>query len=128
MRKVMVFGVFDGIHDGHRDFFKQAKALGDYLVAVVAHDHIVEHLKGHFPQKDLTERFEHLQNEDGVDEVAEGDRELSSWKIIESQKPDVIALGYDQAALKEDLERNLEKLGINPKIKVLEVYEPNVPE
>lgn len=125
MKKVMVFGVFDGIHDGHRDFFKQAKTLGDYLVAVVAHDHIAEHLKGKLPQKNLAERFEHLQNEDGVNEVVEGDRELSGWNVVKEHKPDVIALGYDQTILKKDLEKNLNKLGLNPEIITLKAYEPN---
>ncbi|KKU15443.1 MAG: FAD synthase [Parcubacteria group bacterium GW2011_GWB1_45_9] len=119
----MVFGVFDGIHDGHRDFFKQARELGDELIAVVAHDHIAKHLKGRLPQRDLAERFEHLKQEDGVNNVVEGDRELSSWKVIEKYKPDIIALGYDQAILKKDLEGSLKKLNVHPEIKVLKSYE-----
>lgn len=119
----MVFGVFDGIHEGHRSLFKQAKKLGDYLIAIVAQDHIVEHLKGHLPERNLAERFEHLKKEDGIDEAVIGDKELSTWEVVERYRPDVIALGYDQTVLKEDLEKNLKRLGVKPEIKVLKAYE-----
>src|SRR3989338_6946874 len=56
MRKVMVFGAFDGIHAGHRAFFNEARHHGDYLMAVVAQNHIIEHLKGHLPEIDITRR------------------------------------------------------------------------
>ena len=126
MKKVMVFGVFDGVHEGHRHFFREAKSLGDYLIAVLAQDHIVEHLKGHLPQSDMAERFDHLRQEDGVNEVVIGDAELSTWEVVKQHKPDVIALGYDQQALKEDLEKHLKDFGWPLELKVLSAYEPNI--
>ncbi len=126
MRKVMVFGVFDGIHDGHRHFLKEAKTLGDYLIVVVAQDHIVRHLKGQEPQLNLAERFEHLKKEDGVDEVVIGDAELSSYEIVKKYRPDIIALGYDQDLLKEDLERNRYKFDWPIEFLTLSAYEPNI--
>ncbi len=125
MKKVMVFGVFDGLHDGHRRMLKEAKALGDYLVVVVAQNHIVEHLKGHQPRLDLAERFAHLEAEDGVDQVLVGDAEHGTWEVVKNNKPDVIALGYDQATLKDDLESHLDKFDPKPEIVVLDAYEPN---
>jgi FAD synthetase len=125
-KKVMVFGVFDGIHEGHRHFLKEAKRLGDYLIVVVAQDHIVAHLKGHFPNINIAERLEHLRLEDGVDEVVIGDRELSTYEVVKKYRPDIIALGYDQTLLKEDLERNLHKFDWPLELKVLSAYEPNI--
>lgn len=126
IRKVMVFGVFDGIHEGHRTMLKEAKSLGDYLIVVVAQNHIVEHLKGHQPKIDLAQRFAHLQEVDGVDEVIIGDAEISTWQVVKKHRPDIIGIGYDQKLLKEDLEKHLPELGYTPEIKMLNAYEPNI--
>lgn len=126
MRKVMVFGVFDGVHEGHRHFLKEAKALGDYLIVAVAQNHIVEHLKGHLPQLDIAERLEHLKHEDAVDEVEIGDAELSTFEVVKNHKPDVIALGYDQKLLKENLEKNRDKFDWPIEFKTVSAYEPNI--
>jgi FAD synthetase len=125
MKKVMVFGVFDGVHDGHRQLLKQARNLGDYLVVVVAQNHIVEQLKGHQPRLDLAERFVHLEAEDGVDQVLIGDEEHGTWEVVKANKPEIIALGYDQQALKSDLESHLKEFDPKPDIVVLDAYEPN---
>ncbi len=125
MNKVMVFGVFDGFHEGHEHFLAQAKSLGDHLVVVVAQSHIVAHLKGHEPQLGLAQRFHHLEEVDHVDEVLIGDAELGVWEVVKQGKPDIIALGYDQTQLKESLQENMTKLGYTPEIKVLDAYEPN---
>src|SRR3989344_4689818 len=109
MKKIMVFGVFDGLHEGHRAFLKEAKAQGDYLIAVLARDHIVEHLKGHLPRLNLAGRFEHLKKADHVDAVVVGDVNLGEWNVLDLHRPAVIALGYDQEALKEDLEHYFKK-------------------
>ena len=125
MKKVMVFGVFDGIHEGHKAFFKEAKTHGDYLIAVVTQDAIVEQLKGKRPARDMSARFADLQELDGVDEVEIGDSELSTYNSVLKHKPDVIAFGYDQQAFKEDLEENYSKFNWNPKIVILNSFEPN---
>lgn len=126
MIKVMVFGVFDGLHEGHRAMLKEAKTYGDYLIAAVAQNHIVQHLKGHLPKIDIGERIAHLEAEDGIDEVVIGDAELGTWEVVKKYKPDVIALGYDQQLLKENLERNMNKLDYTPEIKIMKSYEPNL--
>ncbi|MBI2075335.1 MAG: adenylyltransferase/cytidyltransferase family protein [Candidatus Harrisonbacteria bacterium] len=126
MKKVMVFGVFDGMHEGHKAFLREAKKFGEHLIAVVAPNHIVEHLKGYLPEIDIAERMAHLEAEDGVGEVAVGDEKLSGWEVIKKYQPDVIALGYDQEALKADLEKNIHQLGYHPEIKVMSSFEPNI--
>jgi FAD synthetase len=124
MKKVMVFGVFDGVHEGHRWFFREAKSYGDYLIAVLAQDHIVEHLKGHLPRINLAKRFEALKKEVSVDEAVAGDSKIGKWEIVKKHKPDVIALGYDQLRLKESLEAHLNEFGYRPEIKFMNAHEP----
>jgi len=111
--------------EGHKKFLKQAKALGDYLVVVVAQDHIIEHLKGQLPKINLESRFKHLEDIDEVDEVVIGDAELGTWSVIKKYKPGVIAFGYDQTALKDELEKHLKaSADYKPQVKVLKAHEP----
>lgn len=123
-RKVMIFGVFDGIHGGHRYFFQEAKKSGDYLIAVVAKDHLVQKLKKRPPEKNLNERCRELRKEKIIDEVVPGDDELGAWDVVKKYRPEVIALGYDQQTLKENLETNLMHFDFHPEIKVLRAYQP----
>jgi FAD synthetase len=124
MRKVMVFGVFDGLHDGHRSFLEQAKELGDWLIAIVCHDHVVHELKKKQPDMPFEERLDHLKRVDHVDEAMAGDPELGSWSVLKKFHPEVIALGYDQQALKKDLELHMEEFPWGPEIVMLEAYKP----
>ena len=41
-KKILIFGVFDGIHKGHLYFINEAKKQGGHLVAIVARDSIVK--------------------------------------------------------------------------------------
>lgn len=120
----MVFGIFDGIHDGHRDFLAWARNQGDYLTVVVAQDHIAENLTGKFPSANLEERFEHLKDEDFVDEVVVGDHASDIWQVVTKYRPDVIALGYNQGTLKESLEEHLPKLSFAVELKVMAIPRP----
>ena len=124
--KVMVVGVFDGIHGGHRAFFEEAKHYGDRLVAVVTRDEIVEALKGRPAGLDMEGRADELRAEDHVDEVVFGDTELDSWEVVRSHRPDVIALGYDQTDLKKAIEAHLENFHWHLELKVMRPHQPDV--
>ncbi len=124
MRKVMIFGVFDGVHDGHRALFEQAKKEGDYLVAVVAQDQSAERLKRRLPRKPLDERIDDLSKEPLVDEVALGDAEPGAYEIVMKHRPAVIALGYDQGELKKDIEENRKRFTWQPKLVVTGPHKP----
>jgi len=45
--KSMVFGVFDGLHEGHLFFLDEAQKYGDNLIIVVASDINVKNIKKH---------------------------------------------------------------------------------
>ena len=121
MKKVIVFGTFDGIHPGHLDFFKQAKEHGDFLVAVVGRDSTVEKIKGKKPANKQQHRLIEVYNVPEVDYVSLGDKE-DPYKIIEEQKPDVVCLGYDQNSFTKELENELEKRGIKAEIVRLKAF------
>lgn len=116
MKTILLFGTFDGVHDGHRHFLSQARSLADRLVVAVAPDSVVEKLKGRLPRLNETNRAEALKNESLADDVLVGDAELGSYKIISTVKPDIVGLGYDQDELAKSLEEwarvNMPKLEI----------------
>jgi len=126
MKKVMVFGVFDGLHDGHREFLRSARREGDFLVAVVTPDHIVYDLKGYLPEQHAGDRAEHLHREGLADQVVMGDGEMSSWHVVRAHRPDVVALGYDQHELGRELELFLAGLGWQTEFRVMPAHRPEV--
>lgn len=125
MKKVITFGTFDIFHEGHKNYLKQAKELGDFLVAVIARDENVSKIKGKTPKNDEQKRKQILKDSKIANEVVLGDLE-DKYKIIKEKKPDIIALGYDQQVNLEELEANLKKYGLNAKIIRLEAYKPEI--
>ncbi len=107
MIKVMVFGVFDGLHKGHQFFLEQAKKLGTDLIIVVTIDKVVEELKNKVPRFNLKKRIEDLRQLAITNKIVSGDEKNGSWKIIKKFKPDIIALGYDQKDLALNLSQYL---------------------
>lgn len=123
MRKVLVFGTFDGIHFGHINLFKQARKYGDYLVVVVARDKTVKKLKNHLPHKNENERLRDLMGYSLINEAIIGDKK-NPYKIIKKIKPDIICLGYDQTHFIDDLSGELKKIKLKTKILRLKPYKP----
>ncbi len=103
-KKVFIFGVFDGLHDGHRFFIEESSKLGKELIISVARDEYVRKYKNKEPKNSLLVRIEEIQKNYPLTKVIEGDIEIESWQGLEMEKPDIVALGYDQNELKKALE------------------------
>jgi FAD synthetase len=125
-KTVTIFGVFDGIHEGHWVFIEEAKKQGDRLVGIVARDSVVTDLKGKAPVHDEVSRIKNLLQIPEIDLVYLGDLEQGTYNIIKEIRPDVIYLGYDQKDLFTDLNSAMEK-GILSKIDIV-FGEPHKPE
>lgn len=125
MKKVMVFGSFDGLHPGHLDFFKQAKKYGDYLIVSVGTDVNVEKIKGKKPLFAQDERLELIDNLKIVDQAVMGAAN-DFYLEIQIFGPDVICLGYDQWAKEDEVLAELAKVGlVDTKVVRLKPYEPD---
>jgi len=57
--KIMLFGTFDIFHEGHRDFLRQAREYGDYLIVVIARDETVKNVKGKLPRNNESVRLQY---------------------------------------------------------------------
>lgn len=126
LKKVMTFGTFDIVHEGHINYLKQAKALGDYLLVVVARDTNALRIKGKKPQNNEKARLEAVKKLDFVDEAVLGDREMRRWGAIVKHRPQIIALGYDQWTSEVSLSKELSGLGLHPMIVRAKPFKPEV--
>jgi cytidyltransferase-like protein len=127
MKTVVIFGVFDGVHEGHREFIKQARVHGDQLVAIVARDSVVEKRKGKLPLHTETLRIKALLEIPEIDLVLLGDVEEGSYHALKEANPQVVFLGYDQEALFASIKIALEK-GVLSNIELIfgDPYKPEV--
>ncbi|PJA89781.1 MAG: FAD synthase [Candidatus Magasanikbacteria bacterium CG_4_9_14_3_um_filter_32_9] len=121
MKKIMVFGTFDIFHYGHLQLLKQAKKLGDHLTVVIARDENVIKIKKIKPYHTEKERMEIMESLKMIDSAILGDKK-DVYKVIKQEKPDVIALGYDQNVFVDKLENYLKKEKINSIIVRLKPY------
>lgn len=124
MRTVMVFGSFDGLHEGHKDFLRQARLHGTRLIVNLAPDTIIKQLKGREPEHDFEARKAALEAESTVDAVLAGDAQLGTYRTVVAERPDTIALGYDQDALEQDLRDWIDSTARPIKIVKLKPYHP----
>ena len=119
--KVICFGTFDILHPGHMNFLQQAKMLGYELTVVIARDINVYKFKNKNPKDPESVRLLKLRKLDIVDQAILGDKQ-DIYKVIHQQKPDIIALGYDQRADIETLKNKFP----NIKIQRLTSYKPHI--
>tara|TARA_B100000809_G_scaffold145401_1_gene142985 strand:+ start:544 stop:1011 length:468 start_codon:yes stop_codon:yes gene_type:complete len=111
MSRVMAVGVFDLLHAGHLHYLEQAKALGDHLTVVVAHDETVRKRK-HEPVTGMDLRRRMVEGLKPVDVAITGlPPSESMFDILDDVKPDIIALGYDQDHAEEWVKGELLKRG-----------------
>ncbi len=123
--RVLVFGTYDVLHPGHRDFFKQARELGDELRVIIARDQTVLQVKGREPQHNEAERLAAVQACQEVTQACLGHLG-DKYAIIEELQPDIIALGYDQGHFADRLPEELTKRGLKAKIVRLKPYKPEL--
>ncbi len=110
MRKVMVFGTFDELHDGHRDFLRQAKEQGDHLVVVVSRDASIAHVYGKKPTMDEAERIAAVLTEGMAEDVVMGHIEDKA-QVFSDHNPDVVVLGFTQEHFVHDLNKKATAAG-----------------
>ena len=105
---VLASGVFDLIHLGHVRFLEEAKSAGGEnakLIVIIARDSNVEKMKGRKPIMSEDQRRALVESLKVVDEAVLGFEKFDIGEVIEKIKPDVIALGYDQAGMEGDVKK-----------------------
>jgi FAD synthetase len=108
--RVMATGVFDLLHPGHLYFLTEARKLGDELVVVVARDQTARRLKHetYVPEHVRREMVEALKP---VDRAVLGST-TDIYETVVAERPQVIALGYDQVWNEKEVERECSRRGV----------------
>lgn len=120
MRKVLVFGTFDGLHRGHINFLRQSKRHGDILLAVVTRDVNVKRQKGKVPVRN--ERTRLMDVKKFADKAVLGEKTIT-YRLIKRLDPDVICIGYDQKPTLFETKKILKRMGMeHVKIKKMKPY------
>jgi len=120
MVRVMAVGVFDLLHAGHLHYLEQAKALGDHLTVVIAHDDTVR-MRKHEPVTSHDLRMRMVSGLKPVDYAMVGNPpSVPMYDILPLVEPDIIAIGYDQEHAESAIRAGLDQRGFE-KIKLLRV-------
>ncbi len=125
--KVLVFGAFDPLHQGHIDLFKQASELGDELAVVVTRDSGIRQVKNREPQLNEIMRRQEVEQNEYVDEALLGDEwpNEDSYRLLEELDFDILALGFDQLPDDKKVREELNKRGKKrAQVVRLESFEP----
>jgi len=112
---ILASGVFDLVHYGHIRFIEEAKKLGgenSRLVVIIARDKTVKRLKGRLPIIPEDQRRAVVESLKPVDEALLGYENLSFEETITKVKPDIIAVGYDQLSIENDVKAFIKARGL----------------
>ncbi len=125
--RIMIFGTFDIIHKGHRNFFKQARELAKnpFLIVSIARATNVKRIKGRAPRHTDQQRLAAIAALPEVDKVVLGGARQYIPHIVR-ERPDIIALGYDQIEYVKGLRTALIVKGLKPKIVRLKPYKEHI--
>jgi FAD synthetase len=116
---VLASGVFDLLHLGHVKFLEEAKKAGGKdaeLIVIIARDSTVEENKGRKPIMPENQRRALVESLKVVDEAVLGFEKFDLGDVIERVKPNVIALGYDQADMEKHVREYVDKHRLNIRV------------
>lgn len=128
-RIVLASGVFDLLHLGHVKFLEEAKKVGGKdaeLIVIIARDSTVEKNKGRKPIMPENQRRALVEALKVVDEAVLGFEEFDIGDVIKRIKPDVIALGYDQAGMERRVKEYVDKHKLNVTVVRIGKFEEDV--
>jgi len=125
MKKVLLFGTFDGVHAGHRNLFEQAKSLGEEVFVVVARDTTVEKVKNRTPNNTEDIRLQDVLKQPEIADARLGVTDGDKYAVIGEYAPDIILLGYDQKVFTNGIITTIEKYDLQTQIVRAESYMPD---
>jgi FAD synthetase len=112
--KVLASGVFDLLHYGHIRFLEEAKKLGGRnakLIVIVATDETVTRIKDRPPVIPEDQRRAVVESLKVVDEAILGYKDQDLDKVMNTIRPDIVAVGHDQHGIEAEVKRLVSEKG-----------------
>jgi len=95
MKRVITYGTYDLLHQGHINLLKRAKALGDYLIVGVTND-IFDRERGNLNvQNNVLERVDAVKATGLADKIIIEDYVGQKIDDIQKYEVDIFAIGSD---------------------------------
>jgi len=95
MKKVITYGTFDLLHQGHINLLRNAKALGDYLIVGVTSENYDRYRGKLNVQQSISKRIENVRMTGLADEIIVEEYEGQKIDDIVRLNVDVFAIGSD---------------------------------
>ena len=95
MKKVITYGTYDLLHEGHINLLRRAKALGDYLIVGVTNDSFDRDRGKLNVRNNVLERVEAVKATGFVDQVIIEDYVGQKIDDIQKYGIDIFAIGSD---------------------------------
>ena len=95
MRKVITYGTFDLLHQGHINLLRRAKELGDYLIVGVTSDSFDRERGKLNVRNNVLERVDSVRKTGYVDEIIIEDYIGQKIDDIQRYDIDIFAIGSD---------------------------------
>jgi FAD synthetase len=99
--RVVVYGTFDLLHQGHIEFLKGARGYCNWLGVILIPERYVKENKGVLPLHTMNERRCNLLRTGFVDAVF-ADSLSEGLASLNTIRPDLFCLGYDQTTIWEE--------------------------
>ena len=113
---VLASGTFDLLHLGHVKYLEGAKQAGGKnakLIVIVARDSTVGKRKGGKTVMPEDQRRALVESLKVVDEAILGYENFDMGSVIETIKPDIIAVGHDQTDIEAQARKAVEEKGLD---------------
>ena len=124
-KKCLVFGSFDGLHNGHIFLLNWAQQYADAVYVALASDQTIRTLKQREPIGTFNERKGKLIESGCVHQVTESAIN-DNYACIRHIQPDLIVLGYDQSLLHDHLINWIKEHKLSIDIVRAPAYKPNL--
>ena len=95
MRKVITYGTYDLLHQGHINLLRRAKALGDYLIVGVTNDNFDRERGKLNVRNNVLERVEAVKATGLADQIIIEDYVGQKIDDIQKYDVDIFAIGSD---------------------------------